>query len=180
LQDQVVIQLHLGDPAALEQIIDRYSAYVAKIIAAYLNRMMAQEDMEEALSDVFVALWNSRERIRGDDLRPYLAAIARNTARQRLRGLHLTDPLPETEEIEDPCSGPEKLAENLETAEELRRAVDSLPEEERTLFFRFYYLGQTTDEIAAVTGENPATLRSRLRRGREKLRRYLTERGMAQ
>lgn len=180
MQDKLTARLRLGDPAALEEIIDCYGAYAAKILAAFLGRTMTREDAEEALSDVFVALWNSRGRIEGEDLRPYLAAIARNTARQRLRRLHPADPLPEGDILPDEQPGPEHLAETAETARELREAVNNLSQPERAVFLRFYYLGQTTAEIAAATGENEATLRGRLRRGREKLKRYLTERGMAQ
>ena len=53
-----------------------------------------------------------------------------------------------------------------------------MPANERELFIRFYYLGQTVEEIAAVTGENPSTLRGRLRRGRMKLRQVLEKRGV--
>lgn len=176
MQDPLTARLRLGDPAALEEAMDRYSAYAARIIAAFLRDALPREDMEEALSDVFVALWNSRERLEGEDLRPYLAAIARNAARQRLRQLRPTESLPE--ERMDDAPGPENLAETAETAEELRRAIRALPPEERDLFIRFYYLGQTTAEIAAATGEKEATLRSRLRRGRLKLKQYCTERGM--
>jgi RNA polymerase sigma factor (sigma-70 family) len=179
LQTQLTARLRLGDPAALERAIDCYGAYAAKIIAAFLNRRMTQEDMEEAVSDVFVALWNSRERLESDDLRPYLAAIARNTARQRLRALHPTEPLPEETELPDETPSPEGLTETAESAAELREAIDSLPPEDRELFVRFYYLDQTVAEISAVTGQNQATLRSRLRRGRMKLKQYLTERGIA-
>lgn len=179
MQTKLAARLRLGDAEALELAIDRYGAYVAKIVAAFLNRRMPQEDMEEAVSDVFVALWNSRERLEGDDLRPYLAAIARNMARQRLRSFRPAELLAEETELPDESDGPEGITETAESAAEVRRAVDSLPPEERELFLRFYYLDQTVAEISAVTGQNQATLRSRLRRGRMKLKQYLTERGVA-
>ena len=129
MEDALAKRLRLGDVRALEEIMDRYSAYAAKIIAVFLNRTLPLEDMEEVLSDVFISLWNSRSRLEGD-VKPYLAAIARNAARQKLRQF---------------------------------RPVEELPE---------------VGEIAAVTGQNPATLRSRLKRGREKLKKILAERGV--
>ena len=171
-------RLRLGDTAALEESIDRYGRYVAKIVAVFLNRSMTPEDMEETVSDVFTALWNSREQIDGEELRPYLAAIARNTARKKLRSFRPTEPLPEEGLLPETAPGPELLAETAETAAQLGEALNALLPEERELFFRFYFLQQTTAEIAAVSGENAATLRTRLRRGREKLRKYLTERGI--
>ena len=63
MNDQLSARLRLGDPAALEEVMDLYTAYAAKIISVYLNRTLPAEDLEEVLSDVFVNLWNSRERL---------------------------------------------------------------------------------------------------------------------
>ena len=170
-------RLRRDDPAALEEVMDAYGAYAAKIIAAFLGRALPPEDMEEVLSDVFVNLWNSRKRLRGE-VKPYLAAIARNAARQRLRQYRAEAPLPEDETLPDPAPLPEQAAERRERDRAVRSAVEELDPADRELFLRFYYLGQTVEEIAAVTGQNPSTLKSRLRRGREKLKRDLTEKGV--
>lgn len=178
MKDNLSARLRLGDPRALEEVMDLYTSYAAKIIAAFLNRTLPAEDMEEVLSDVFVSLWNSRGRLDGD-VKPYLAAIARNAARQRLRQFHPAEALPEDMCLADTAPLPEQQAEASEQTTILRQAIDTLPPEDRELFIRFYYLEQTTAEIAAVTGQNPSTLRGRLRRGREKLRQRLLERGVS-
>ena len=72
MKDDLSTRLRLGDHSALEEVIDRYGAYAAKIIAVYVNRVLPAEDMEEILSDVFIKLWNSRARIEGE-VKPYLA-----------------------------------------------------------------------------------------------------------
>lgn len=167
MKDDLAARLRLGDPIALEAVMDRYAAYAAKIISAYLNHTLPAEDMEEVLSDVFIALWNSRSRLEGDDVKPYLAAIARNAARQKLRRYHPTEPLPEHLELEDTALPPERQLETAEQATALRRAIDTLAPEDRTLFLRVYYLGQSVEEVAAVTGHNASTLRVRLHRGRK-------------
>ena len=178
VKDNLSARLRLGDPRALEEVMDLYASYAAKIIAAFLNRTLPAEDMEEVLSDVFVSLWNSRGRLDGD-VKPYLAAIARNAARQRLRQYHPVEALPDDLCLADTAPLPEQQAEASERTAILRQAIDTLPPEDRELFIRFYYLEQTTAEIAAVTGQNPSTLRCRLRRGREKLRQRLLERGVS-
>ena len=108
-----------------------------------------------------------------------MAAIARNAARQRLRQYHPVEALPDDLCLADTAPLPEQQAEASERTAILRQAIDTLPPEDRELFIRFYYLEQTTAEIAAVTGQNPSTLRCRLRRGREKLRQRLLERGVS-
>lgn len=175
MKDDLSARLRLGDPAALEEAMDRYAAYAAKIIAAFLNRTLPPEDMEEVLSDVFVSLWTHRSELRGD-VKPYLAAIARNAAREKLRRARSAEPL--TEDLPDRGEGPEEALARDEEAAQVRRALECLDPEERELFLRFYFLDQTTAEIALVTGQNPSTLRGRLRRGRQKLKHILEERGV--
>ena len=102
--------------------------------------------------------------------------IARNAARDRLRSLR--PELPAQEGLPDETPLPEELAELRERDETVRRAVEAMSPPDRELFIRFYYLEQTVGEISAVTGQNPSKVKSRLRRGREKLRGYLTERGI--
>ena len=58
-----------------------------------------------------------------------------------------------------------------------RCAVEELPEPERSIFQRHYFLYQKTDEIAEALQLNSATVRTKLTRGREKLRRTLLEGG---
>ena len=123
MKDDLSARLRLGDPAALEEAMDRYAAYAAKIIAAYLNRTLPAEDMEEALSDVFVSLWNNREHLEGE-VKPYLAAIARNAARQKLRQFHPAEALPEDRELVDNAPLPEQ---QLDAVHE--RLQISLPED---------------------------------------------------
>ena len=59
-----------------------------------------------------------------------------------------------------------------------REAVESLPEPDRSIFLRFYYLYQKTGDIAAALHMKPAAVRARLSRGRERLKAILEERGI--
>ena len=86
--------------------------------------------------------------------------------------------LPEDPLLPDGEPLPEQRAETAEQAALLRQAIDAMPPENRELFLRFYYLEQTVEEIAAVTGQNASTLRGRLRRERLKLKQVLLERGV--
>ena len=57
-----------------------------------------------------------------------------------------------------------------ERCEALAQALAALPEEDREIFYRFYDLSQTTAQIADEVHMNASTVRSRLLRGREALR----------
>ena len=163
-EKRILKALRRGDSAALEQIIDQYTPYVFAIISNILSHALPREDLEEVVSDVFCSLWYSRAQVEPGKLKAYLAAIARNAAKSRLRRLKLTEPLEEG-----------VLALELKAA--CREAVDSLGHPDSEIFLRRYFLYQKTGDIAQALGMNAATVRSRLSRGREKLKEHLEERG---
>ena len=63
-------------------------------------------------------------------------------------------------------------------ADAIAQALAALPEEDRGIFYRFYDLSQTTAQIADELHMNASTVRSRLLRGREALRKTLTKGGL--
>ena len=73
--------------------------------------------------------------------------------------------------------GTELKLTKKEEAEILRKTLNELPEPDRTVFIRHYYGGEKTAQIGESMGLSPNTVQSKLKRGREKLRRVLKERG---
>ena len=118
-------------------------------------------EAEDAVQDAFLAyLEKAPERVEHPSA--WLMRVLVNRCKSRLRlAWRRVGPLPETL----PTPGPEEREE----VEELF----SLPPEDRTVIHLFYFEGCSTQEIAAITGMRPGTVRSRLSRGRERLRRLL-------
>ena len=175
-EKRILKMLRRGDSAALEQIIDQYTPYVFAIVSNILSHALPREDMEEVVSDVFCSLWYSREQVEPGKLKAYLAAIARNAAKSRLRSLKLAEPL-EDDLMELALPGPEEGVLALELKAACREAVDSLGQPDSEIFLRRYFLYQKTGDIAQALGLNASTVRSKLARGREKLKEHLEERG---
>ncbi|MDR3209324.1 MAG: sigma-70 family RNA polymerase sigma factor [Oscillospiraceae bacterium] len=164
------------DTRALERVIKRYAGYVGAVARNILGARMTAADIEEVCSDVFLALWNSAGAAEDTRLRPYLAGIARNIARNKLRELVGDLPL-EDDDILIADMNPEDEAIRRDRDERVRRAVDALRAPDREIFLRHYYHCQTVARIAEDMRMNPETVKSRLSRGREKLRRALNEGG---
>ena len=175
-EKRILKMLRRGDSAALEQIIDQYTPYVFAIVSNILSHALPREDLEEVVSDVFCSLWYSREQVEPGKLKAYLAAIARNAAKSRLRSLKLAEPL-EDDLMELALPGPEEGVLALELKAACREAVDSLGQPDSEIFLRRYFLYQKTGDIAQALGLNASTVRSKLARGREKLKEHLEERG---
>lgn len=164
--------------AALEQAIRRYTPYVSVTVWRVLSESPAtKEDVEEVVSDVFLALWaHAGDLEEGRDLLPWLGTVARNKALDRLRRLP-QPPLPLSEMDPAPEAGPEAQTEQRIWAETLWRAVEAMEEPDRTLFLRHYWYGDKLKDVAQSLGMNLSTAKSRLLRGRRALREQLTEGG---
>ena len=67
-------------------------------------------------------------------------------------------------------SAPKELVTPETDAVELNCLVQNLPPIYRKCIWLYYYAGYSTNEIAELTGINPATARTRLKRGREHLK----------
>ena len=166
-----------GDTEALSEIIAFYTPYLYAIASNIMAHALPQEDVEEAVSDVFTELWYHRAELLPGKLKPWLAAVARNKAKDALRARKMTEPL--DDDLLEVACGTDTEQELLkkELGELAREAVDRMGEPEREIFRRHYFLYQKTGEIAEALGMNAATVRTKLARGREALRTYFTERG---
>lgn len=173
---KLIRQLKKGDSAALEGLIEKYTPYLYAITANIMGGALPQEDAEEIVSESFVALWYNRHKIQPAKLKVYLAAITRNKAISRLRALRLYEPLEDDVFISD-CPTPERALMTAELETLCQRALEALPEPDREIFKRHYFLLEKTGSIAAGLGMNHATVRTKLARGRKYLKAYFAERG---
>lgn len=174
LDEQAMLSaLKSGDEGALGWFMERYAAYASAIIDRVLGDRAMRADAEEALADVFISLWRSAKQVPEGAVRPYIAAIARNRARDVLRARRVEIPLEETQ-LEVPSASPDEALTEREAHERTRRAVESMGEPDREIFLRHYYYFEGVADIARSLDMNVNTVKTRLRRGRERLREELT------
>ena len=130
------------------------------------------------VSDVFLAAWNQAEQLEAGCVKQWLAAVARNKAKNKLRQIGRELPL-EEDYLEIPGGNdPADAAEKAEECAMVTDAVNSLEKQDRELFLRHYYYAQTVSEISKDMALNESTVKTRLRRGRMKLKDLLMRRGM--
>lgn len=176
--ERILNKLNEGDAAGLEGLMDACGRYVSAVVFQILRFSMQAEDMEEVASDVFLTAWTHRADMRPGKIKAWLGAVARHKAKNKLRERGSALPL-EEDALEWP--DPADLAAESERGEErelVRRAVDALSPQDREIFLRHYYYAQTVEEVSAAMDMNPSTVKTRLRRGREKLKEVLTRGGV--
>ena len=165
-------ELQRGSEAALEWFIDRYSGYVSAVVFNIIGGSHPREDVEEVCSDVFVSLWTGAGRIRKGSVKAYLVGMARHKSIDRLRAGGHELPL-EEDAIE--LQGPEEQLDKQEERAAVHRAVLEMSQPDREIFLRHYYYCQKIADIALAMSMPESTVKTRLRRGREKLRAVLED-----
>lgn len=166
----ILRSLRSKDPRALEKLMDKYIPYVSAIVWSFLRSSMTKEDAEEVVSDVFLTAWDRAGEIYPDAVKPWLGAVARNKALQKLRRAGFDLPL-EEDLLEIPGEGsPEERLTRAEEGKLVRQAVDSLGEPDREIFLRHYWFAQTVSQISDHMQIKESTIKTRLRRGRQRLK----------
>ena len=173
---RLIEQLKAQRRDALDRAIERYTPYVSVIVYHAMEGAL-REDIEEVTADVFIALWRTAASITGENLAGYLAAIARNQAKSWLRARR-----PPEEDLEDVVlPGPDTAAGPVFQREQrslLAEALRQLGEPDEAIFRLHYQQGCSAQQIARQLGMPGATVRTRLFRGRRKLKQYFEERGL--
>ena len=171
----LIRQLQAHEPDALKKLISSYQGYVCAIIHNIGRNSLNESDVEEIAADVFYAAWQTADKLQEGKLKPYIAAIARNKTKSRLRGLHEHAELDEETVME--TADLQADVEHTLLAEALRDAIESLPQKDSEILIRYYYYYQQTAEIADETGLSADAVKVRLHRARKKLKKLLLERG---
>lgn len=164
-----------GDEGAFLVLYERHRGPVFRFAYRLLGSSQLAEDITH---DCFLALIRRPHGYQPEraSLRTYLCAAARNLAFKQLRrrGVETT-----VEELPEPAAGadgPEPLRRLLEeeVVAEVRRAVSLLPPLQREALVLFEYEEMSLAEVATIVDADVGTVKSRLHRARERLRRVLS------
>lgn len=164
--------LQAGSEKALEWFIRTYTPYVTTIIHNVSGSCLDLSDVEEVAADVFYKLWEHASSVHSP--KGFLGTVARNLAKNKCRQLHGDLPLEEQILLVDELT-PETQLEQQECTRAVKRAIGAMPHPDREIFLRFYYYCQTMDAISEEMGINLSTVKTRLRRGRIRLRSALVQ-----
>jgi RNA polymerase sigma-70 factor (ECF subfamily) len=144
-------------------------------LARWLTRN--NEDAEDVVQEAFLRAFSAVENLRGEDAKPWLLTIVRNTSltwMKRNRNAAATIGLEEqVEDPSEPSPDPEETLLISCDREQVRKALEQLPSEFREAIVLRELEGLSYREIATTVGVPLGTVMSRLSRGREWLRRLL-------
>ena len=157
---ELLERIAAGDGGAFEQL---YRRYARSVFGLALRRLGDRERAEEAVQETFASVWRSARSYRRDRGAggPWLFSVARNAIVDR----HRSRREPPTEPPDAPSSdaGPDERAESAWLAWRVHRALEDLPEHERTVVELAYWSGLSQSEIAEFLGIPLGTVKTRTR-----------------
>jgi len=169
MTDETLIQqMRRGNDGAFREIYGRYRDPLFRFGYRLTGSAETAEDM---VHDVFVGLFRDRFDPTRASLRTYLYSGVRNQARKQFRDF--SDDDAPADDLADHSSGPLDALLAVESAEQVRRAIAELPLPQREALILFEYEELSLDEVARIVDSKVGTVKARLYRARDGLRRSL-------
>lgn len=177
--DQYLInQIIEGNTNSFAVLVDRYKNMVFSLT---LKMIKNREEAEEVAQDVFVKVYNSLVKFKGESkFSTWIYKVAFNTCLDHLKKHKRSGQIFVDNEISDiqiaSLENSYNELEEIERKEKIQKCLDLLPSEDSFLLTLFYFEEQSLEEIAKVINSNANNVKVKLYRSRVKLASLLRER----
>lgn len=180
--DQLVLLSKDGKLDAFNSLVERYQAAVFNLAYRLLGDPGTAED---ATQEAFISAYRAIARFEGGNVRSWLLRIVANECKDELRRRQrrtvisldaVSSDRDAPIDVADPAPGAEKVLEMHEFGAGFQRLLLQLPFEQRRAILLVDVYEYRYEEVAEMTGESLGTVKSRIHRGREKLRTLISAR----
>jgi RNA polymerase sigma-70 factor (ECF subfamily) len=183
MEDSRIVDLYWDrDERAITETDIKYGAFCRTLAKNVLSLI---EDAEECVNDTYHKAWNSMPTERPSKLKAWLGKVVRNTAldlwrknhaQRRYSGMDIM--LSELEDCVPSSQTVERELEAAELGEHISRWLRTLAEDDRALFVRRYWNGESVSSLADIWHTTPSRLTQRMYRLRLSLRAALEKEGV--
>ena len=169
--------LQMERTRALEYIMDSYGDEIKRFIYTYVKN---NADTDDITQEVFVTVFQKLDTFQGKStLKSWIYSIAANKCKDHLRSWtyrnrKLKEKMIQSKELsEQKNTTPELFSIQQSDSNEMISQILKLPVHYREVIILFYFKEMSTKEIAEVLNIFEGTVRTRLNRAREKLKRMM-------
>src|SRR5215472_19030834 len=170
--EQALVERAKRDPAAFEELYDRYLLRIYRYVYSRLRDQTAAEDVT---SDVFMKVLTSigRHNNTGRPFAAWLYQIAACSVVDRYRAAKPVEDIDEQHDLA--AAGPplEDLAAQRDELRQIWSVVEALPSGQRVAMVLRYQEDMRIDDIAVAMGRSPAAVKLLIHRGLHRVRRIL-------
>ena len=155
-----------GTGESIRRAVEIHSRMLLRVA---MTRLSNPQDAEDAVQETFLQLLSAKPKFRDEEHeKAWLIRTTLYRAGDLRRAIQRRSGVPLDEDVA-------KAPAKDEDADQIRSAVQSLPEKYSAVIHLYYYEGYSIREIAKLLALPAPTVGTRLARGREKLRELLKE-----
>ena len=172
------LSTHEPVDTVVERLIEQYGQEVYKIAYFYMKETQLAEDV---FQEVFYKVIKNYHKFNHQSSeKTWLIRITINTCKDMLRTswIKRVTTFGVWQDSENEYEKPYDI-EKKETNKELYELIQRLPQKYKEILLLFYYKDLTYEEISEILQIPEGTVRSRLSRAREKLKKMMNERGVS-
>ncbi len=180
-EQELISRSRAGDVEAFNLLVEQYQRLVYNVALHMMGNVEAAED---ASQDAFLSAYKAIYNFRGGSFKAWILRITANSCRDKMRMARRTrvislDTLllePENDPESSDIESPEDYALRRELGRFIDEGLTHLPEDQRLAIILCDIQGFSYEEVAQVMDSSLGTVKSRLNRGRTRLKDFLLRR----
>lgn len=168
-----------GNKQNFRELVEQYQSMVFRTVMGFVH---SNEDAEDLTQEIFIQVYQSLNKFQGDaQFSTWLYRIAVNTSinfvnKQNRKNIfqQIGDFIQNLNPNEYSEKNPEDLTIEKERESQIKRAIDSLPEKQRTAFVLSKYDDLSQKEIAIIMDITEGAVEQHLQRAKKNLQQKLS------
>lgn len=171
---QLIEKIQSGNIAVFEQLMAKYERMVFRTAMGFIH---TKEDAEDLTQDIFIQVYQSLSKFKGDaEFSTWLYRITVNMSINfvnKNRKKKLLESLGTIFHLSSKEKTPLELLEQSECDKRIKKAIDSLPDTQRTAFVLSRYEELSQKEIATIMNKSEGAVEQLLQRAKNSLQKKL-------
>lgn len=161
----------------IDKVMNDFTPYIYTVLINK-NSMLSGEDIEEIISDTFLALWKNQEQLdENKKISAYLVGIVNNLYYKKFRKFTNNIDISDLENELIKVLGIEEDIIDKEKENIILNEINQMKNEDKIIFKMYYYHSKSIKDIANQLKIKEEKVKSRLHRIRKKIKKELEERG---
>lgn len=161
----------------IEEIMKKYNHYIYTIIN-HSHIIFSKEDEEEIILDVYLTLWNNKEKLDiNKSMTAYIAGITKNLILKKSRQQKCIENI---EDYQEGLASTQNIEVDYVESQKNKfiiHELEKMKQEDRKIFMTYYYERRKIKEIAIMFKISESKVKSKLFRTRNKLKKILNKGG---
>jgi len=178
--EALMLRVKDGDHDAFGKLLQRYER---QLLVFFLRQLGDEEGARDLVMETFLRIYKAASRYEPKaKFSTYIYQIARNlfineSKKRRFRRTESLDDLNEETglEIADEDLDPEQMLQRKEQQLLVQKALQQLPEDQRTILILVEYQELSYERVSQIIGCSIGTVKSRMHRARQKIKEWMEE-----